>query len=209
MTSRSEPSLSLYKIDLELIALMRQREDFLTDADMTPAEIAESVGAIDAELEGYLREALTNRADEVANFIAECKARDENLAAQMADLREKREMWQRRRDRVESTVLQLMQRAGSRNIDDRLLMRRNPPSVEVSDVGQVPAPYVRMAVTMTKHLYDRICQALLPSSLFIELRESKTAAPEPIKAQILSELKQGVAVPGCRLVDDRLRLEIK
>jgi hypothetical protein len=207
------PALSLYKIDLELLDLQRQREAFLSDAEMTPQEIAESVGAIDGEIEAYLRNALSNRADQVADYLLECEARDENLAAQMTALREKREMWQQRRQRVESAVLQLMQRAGSKNIEDRLKVKRNPPSVDVAQPELVPAPYQRITVTMSKALYDRINQALFggdkTSSLFAELQECKTGGPEPIKAQILSELKQGVGVPGCRLREDGVRLEVK
>ena len=125
-------------------------------------------------------------------------------------------LWEEQQRYVENILLQLMQRAGKKRIEGpmvTLALKNNPPSCEVVQPDLVPEPYLRTTVTLSVDLLNRLLSHLMATEkgapLFQELMPCKQSAPEAVKSEILKELKGGVSVPGCRLKDDSVRLEIK
>jgi hypothetical protein len=209
-------TLSLYKIDFELLTLLHLREDLAADPEMTPEEIKASTEAIDDQIAVYLPQALANRSDEVANIIRQFEAMDEADAKEMARIRERRQQRTEAREYLERRVLDLMTRADTKRIDGQhvtLFRKKNPASVDVAQPELLPSEYRRFKITMTQALYDRLVQHLFGTEkgapLFVELNECATSLQEPMLTKIKEELKAGVGVPGCRLREDSQRLEIK
>lgn len=237
------PAMSLFKIEAELLQLMQLREETAADADMTPAEIAESMKAIDQAIEEYVKREV-QKADGIAAYLRECEARAETLAKEAKRLMATAAAWDKRRELVENVTRAAMQSMGKKLIEggnSTLKLAKNPASVEVVQPDLVPDDYMRIKVTMTRALRGRILARLFGDkasvSLFQELMECSASDPEPMKTLIKEELKQpcpnckgqwdqmkgqstasvcGVCggsgilgVPGCRLVNDRMRLEIK
>lgn len=196
----------------ELLALIQLREDVCRDPDMTPDEQRESLKAIDGQIRGYLKTAAEDAGVVLRRWEAFAAA-DRKEAKYYYD---RACEWERQTEWLKGEVTAVMQMIGTKRIEGAhgtFRIQKNPASVDVAQPELVPAPYQRITVTMSKYLYDRINQALFSgdktSSLFAELQEAKTGAAEPVKSQIMSELKQGVSVPGCRLVDDRVRLVVE
>lgn len=197
MFTKSAPSMSLYKIDLELLALLQAREDLQSDTEMTAQEIEASVNALDSQIANYLPQALANRADEVANIIRQFEAMDEVDAKEMARVRERRQLRIQAREYLERRVLDLMTRADQKRIDGQhvtLFRKKTPASVDVVQPDLVPDPYKRVAVTLTLDLWSRLLSHLMPTEkgapLFGELMECKASAPEPMLSRIKAELQQ-------------------
>lgn len=259
------PSLSLYKIDLELLELMHAREDVESSSEMTPQEIEASLAAIDAEVTGYLVKALANKTDVVVNYVRECEKRAEVDRAESGRLKDKAAAWDTQREYLEYQVLMLMQRSVCRSCEGRQQAKpckecgglgytkrvegqhhkfvacKNPPSCEVAQPDMVPGPYMRTTITLSPDLLNRLLNHLMTTEkgapIFQDLMQCKQSPAEPVKSEILRELKQpcpncqgkwdempgqihatvcGVcggsgrnSVPGCRLKDDSVRLEIR
>lgn len=210
------PTLSLYKIDLELLELMHAREEVAASTEMTPQEIADTLATIDNHVTEYLVKAIENKTDAVAYYVRECEERARLDREEAKRLKEQADAWDTQRTYIERTVMQLMQRAGSKRVEGRhhkLMLYKNPASVEVAQPELVPEPYLRFAVTVTKDLWARLLAHLMPTEkgapLFAELMECKCSTAEPMLSKIKEELKADIGVPGCRLVDDKVRLEIK
>jgi ParB-like chromosome segregation protein Spo0J len=211
------PTLSLYKIDLELLQLLHAREDLQADTEMTPQEIAASVEALDAQIANYLPQALANRADEVANIIRQLEAMEEADAREMARIRDRRQQRIQARQYLEQRVLELMTRADQKRIEGQhvtLFRKKNPASVDVAQPDLVPDPYKRLTVTFSADLWQRLQTRVMMtetkgSELFGEMMDAKQGAPEVMLQKVKDELKAGVGVPGCRLIEDKHRLEIK
>lgn len=211
------PRLSLYNIEAELSQLYAFREETASDADMTPQEQTASVRAIDLQIDEYVSRELT-KADGIAANLGEFGIRAETCRAKAKHETERAKMWEARIEHLEAATLRalLSRPDGKRRIETAsatLKIAKNPPSVEVYDKGQIPKPYLRRQVTLNADLYDRIAAHLMGSAtgapLFSELLDAKTTEPEPMRSEIGKELKAGVAVAGCKLIDDRVRLVVE
>lgn len=197
------PTLSLYKIDLELFALLQAREDLQSDTEMTAQEIEASVNALDSQIANYLPLALANRADEVANIIRQFDQVDKIDSNEITRIRERRDRNAQAREYLERRVLDLMMRADQKRIDGQhvtLYRKKNPASVDVVQPDLVPDPYKRVGVTLTLDLWGRLLSHLMPTEkgapLFGELMECKASAGEPMLSKIKDELKQ--PCPSCK-----------
>jgi Siphovirus Gp157 len=199
----STPTLSLYKIDVDLLALIHLREDLATDPEMTPEEIKASTEAIDNQIAVYLPQALANRSDEVANIIRQFEAMDEADAKEMARIRERRQQRTEAREYLERRVLDLMTRADTKRIDGQhvtLFRKKNPASVDVAQPDLVPDPYKRVTVKLSAELWQKITARIFGTdkseSLYNEVLESAVVSQgEPMLTKIKEELKQ--ACPKC------------
>lgn len=219
----SAPNLSLYKIETELLDLMRFRESVADDPDMTPDEITASLEAIDRQITEYVTREVA-KVDGIAAYLRECHARHDVLKAEAQRLQLQADAWAERGERLYAVTLQVMQQTGATLLEganSTFKVRKNPPSVDVAQPELVPPAYQRQTVTLTVALWRRVLSHLFSNprqplsgghedvSLFIELNECKISNPEPMKDAIKAELKAGVGVPGCRLVDDKVRLVLE
>jgi len=162
---------------LTLYQLADQYEEALStllDADLPPEAIADT-------LEG-LQGAIEEKAKNVAAFVRNIEASAEAIRAAEKQMAERRQMLERKAQRIREYLLTNMQRAGISKIDSPwfvLAVRDNPEAVAIDDEAALPAEYVRVK----------------------EVRS-------PDKAAIKDALKAGQDVPGCRLVRGQ-RIEIK
>lgn len=209
------PNLSLYGIPLELIELLQFREEVEASADMTPQEIAESLKAVDAQIEAYVATEL-DKADAIAANLREFAMRAATCKAEIEACRRRQALWEAREERLEAVTLRAMQLAKRPRIETArttLKIAKNPASVEITDAGQIPKPYLKQTVTINADLYDRLRSFLMTSEagapLFAQLMEADVSLPEPMKPKIKAELKAGVSVPGARLIDDKVRLVVE
>jgi hypothetical protein len=214
-TSHSSPSLSLYQIEAELVQLVRYREEVASDTEITPQEQQASLDAIDKQITAYVHREVA-KVDGIAAYLRECETRAKVLRAEAQRLREQSDAWEDRGNRVEAVTLRVMQQTGATLLEgtnSTFKVKKNPPSVDVAQPELVPAPYLRVAVTMSEDLFARITSHLFGTdkgaTLFAELIECKRSNPEPMKDAIKAELKQGVGVPGCRLKEDSVRLVVE
>jgi hypothetical protein len=209
-------SLSSYRIDLELLKLLEAREDVLHSTELTPVEIEQTIATLDHEIAEYVPNALANRADDVAGVLKQWDVMDDAADAEIKRLQAIKRERQEARTYLENLILALIKRAGVKKIEGAtvtLKAVKNPASCEVAQPDLVPDAYKRLTVTITADLYNRLMAHLMPTEkgapLFAELMDAKATAPEPMLSKIKDELKAGAGVPGCRLVDDKYRLEIK
>lgn len=215
MTSHSEANLSLYQIEAELLDLMRFRESVATDTEMTPQEQTASLEAIDKQITEYVHREVA-KVDGIAAYLRECQTRAEVLMKEAQRIQLQADAWEARGERLEAVTLRVMQQTGATQLDgatSTFKVRKNPPSLDVAQPELVPAAYNRVTVTMTEDLLARLMQHLFGTPkgapLFADLQACKQSNPEPMKDAIKSELKQGVGVPGCTLITDKVRLIVE
>jgi hypothetical protein len=205
-------NLTLYNIETELLEVLQLRDEVASDPDMTPQEIAESLKAIDQRIAEYVK-AEVRKVDGVAAWIRECDARRKLMADEVDRLDRVRKAWEVRGDRIRQIVIAVMQETGQPKLQGAtsvLRLQKNPPSVEVSQPGLVPAEYQRVTVTMPLHVWNSaIYTALMDTYADTALMDSvMVGQPEPAKLKIAAELKQNVGVPGCSLITDKVHLRI-
>lgn len=213
MTSPS--NLSLYSIEIELLDLLRYREDVASDPDMSPQEIEASLEAVDNQIREYVSREV-KKVDGIAAYLRECETRAEALKAEAKRIAERAKTWGDRHERLKAVTVRVMQQVGVTRLEgaqNTFKLKKNPASVDVAQPNLVPLPYLRRQITMSENLYQRVLDYLRQTAkgypLSAELFECRSTTPEPMKSEIGKELKAGVAVPGCKLIDDKLRLEIE
>lgn len=208
-------NLSLYKIETELLDLMRFREDVAQDTDLTPQEQTASLEAIDKQITEYVHREVA-KVDGIAAYLRECETRAAVLKAEAMRIKAQADAWTARHDRLEAVTLRVMQQTGATLLEganSTFKVRKNPPSVDVAQPELVPTPYQRLTVKLNRGLWERVLAHLMMSEkgapLFHELIEINVGNPEPMKDAIKSELRAGVGVPGCRLREDSVRLVVE
>lgn len=211
----TQPNLTLTGIATGLIELYAYREEIVREKDMAPAEQAETLKLIDGQIDDFIRAEL-DKADGIGYQWNEFGMRAATCAADADAARKRAGMWALRADDLIDRSLKAMQLRKKTKIEGArytLSIKKNPASVQITDPAEVPKPYMRRTVTMNADLYDRLMAHLMVTKagqpLFLELQESDTSACEPMKKKIGEELKAKVAVPGTRLIDDRVRLVIE
>jgi Siphovirus Gp157 len=207
-------NLSLYQIETELLDLMRYRESVAEDAELTPQDQKASLEAIDQQIAEYVMREIA-KVDGIAAYLRECAARAVIIEEEADRLHKLAKAWFARHDRLEAITLRVMQQTGATLLEGRtstFKVRKNPPSVEVAQPDLVPLDYRRITVTMTAGLWSRLISVLVSdrgAPVLADLLACQKTNGEPIKTEIGKELKQGVGVPGCRLVDDKVRLVVE
>lgn len=164
--------LTLY----EIAAQYRDMATKLADLDLDDQTIADT-------LEGESG-ALVEKGQNVAFVVRNLEASAEAIKAAEAAMAARRKAMENRAARLRTYLLDGMRMAGIQQIDSpyfAISIRKNPPSVDVFDAGQVPADY---------------------------MKSPPPPPPAPDKKLIAQALKDGADVPGCRLVQGE-RVEIK
>lgn len=165
-------SLSLYTLTTELQAVAAKlAEDGLDDQT-----IRDTIDSISGPFE--------EKAKAVASVAKNFRALAEQIKQAESEMEKRRKSLEAQAARIDDYILRSMIGAGIEKIECpwfRLAVRKNPPSVEITDELQIPARYFR-----------------------------HYAPPPPSidKQSILADLKQGAAVPGARLTNSH-RLETK
>lgn len=134
-------------------------------------------------LEGMSGE-LEVKAANVVGFTRNLEALADAIKAEEDRLAGRRKALVRRIESLTAYTLHCMQTAGVQRIEGprfRISVRDNPASVDVFDAAQVPPLFVRTP---------------------------PAPPPAPDKLAIREAIKQGMEVPGCRLIQSQ-RLEVK
>jgi Siphovirus Gp157 len=208
-------NLSLYQIKTELLDLMRYRESISQDSEPTAEEWAASLEAVDKQIAEYaMRE--VGKVDGIAGYLRECWTRAKVLKDEATRISDQSDMWTLRGEYLEAITLRVMLQTGATLLEGRtstFKIRKNPPSVEVAQPELVPKSYMRSRVSISQDLWDRLMEHLMRTDhggvLLAELTLADRSDAAPMKEQIRYELKAGVSVPGCRLVDDKVRLVVE
>jgi Siphovirus Gp157 len=213
----TESPLSLYKIDMELLELMQERDKVTEDESFPTSEHISLLAVLDKQMENYLSMALKNRSDEVAGLLRQWDAMDKTDAEEIARLKARRSQREEAIKHLENMVLNLMERSAQKRIEGQhvtLMRKKNPASVNVIQPQLVPPEYQRVRLIINAALWRRVvdtvmaCGSLADASEIRDISHS-TASADNSLSTIREKLKAGVSVPGCRLSDDNWRLEIK
>lgn len=203
----------------ELLELIQYREDLAADPDMLPADLVESLKAIDTRIEQYVRTEI-QRVDGVAAYMRECESRVTALDAEKKRIADRIKLWEARHERVKEVVLRVMESLGATLLEGdtaTFKIKPNPSSVEVAQPDLVPKHFKLTAIMIREDLYEELIQHLQqtvsitnikPGLLMAQLVAAKRSTPEPSKSLIAAELKAKRDVPGAHLVTDKVRLEV-
>jgi len=148
----------------------------LADLDLPDEVIADTLEGMAGELEV--------KATNVAAFARNLETTAAAIKDAEASMAARRKALERRAESLRHYLLHNMQRAGIKRIDSphfTLSVKDNPPAVDVFDVFQLPAEF---------------------------MRQPEPPPPAPDKPAIKEALKAGVDVPGARLTQSQ-RLEVK
>lgn len=151
----------------ELSAQYRTALDTLTDTGLDEQTIADT-------LEG-LEGALEVKAQNVAMFVRNLESTAEAIKKAETEMASRRKALERRADSIKAYILENMQRAGITKIECpyfQLAIRKNPASVVIDDLDQIPAEFIRLP---------------------------PPPPPAPDKKAIAEAIKGGANVPGVHL----------
>lgn len=199
----SHSDLSLFQIESELAELVDLRDQTANDPDLKPSEIDEALQAINGQITAYI-EREVRKVDGISHYVRECETRAEVLREEAKRLKTLADTWEARGERISDITLHVMQMLGLKKLRGRLgelTIKSNPPSVDVRQPDLVPDHLQRVKVTLALDTWKIIV------AKFPQLAGERGDA-EPSKTAIKEELKRG-SVPGCELVTDKVRLEVK
>lgn len=216
-------NLTLYSIETELLELLEFRDDVAAEVRVTEADQrdqAEQISAIDQQIAEYVKRECT-KADNIAGFLRECKARATALKAEEDRIRAKRKAWEDREQRVKDRIAEVLamtlnpqaiaeasQNTVLRRVNGRaneLKLCKSPASVEVTDESLVPSDMKRVTASMSREVWDVIIGPHLSNQDMLSRIKDST---EIDKRAIAAALKQGDPVPGARLVEDSVHVRI-
>lgn len=202
-------NLTLYQIETELLDLMALRDDLASD--ITSVEQADSLAATDQLILEYIQREV-RKVDGIAGYLRECEARAETLRAEASRLKSLADVWSRRQDRVRHITQEVMLLIGATKLsgtNSEIALRKCPPSTDVAQPDLVPPHYRRVGFELAGDLASKLLDLLSDDP---DLRQALAHSQKdlgPSKALILTDLKLGSDVPGCRLVTDKIRLDVK
>jgi hypothetical protein len=127
---------------------------------------------------------LETKAAGVAFYIQKLSSLSDAIGIRQKELAERKRVIDNRVKRIKEYLLECMAAAGVTKIecpDVTLSRRKNPASVEVFEEGLIPQAYMRTPTP---------------------------PPPEPDRKAIIAALKEGIDVPGCRLMQKE-RVDIK
>jgi Gp157 protein len=210
-------NLTLYGIETQYLELVAEREAIALDPLMPNEYRDQALAACETAIAEYVK-AEMQKCDGIAAYLREFEARAKTYKEESRRCSEMAKYWQGQYDELESRVIGVMQLVkknvlmGARS---QFKLKGNPPSVDVAQPDMVPKEYMRITVTMPYELWSKILFSLPDGPETIQIRaelaaKAKYGEAEPMKSVIAEELKkEGGAVPGCRLIKDKVRLEVK
>jgi hypothetical protein len=124
---------SLYVLTGEYLAVANK----LSDADLPPEVIADTLEGISAPLE--------EKATNVGCFIRNLEATAESIKVAEKQMAERRKAIEAKAEQVRRYLFDNMQRCGINKIESpyfSLTIKKNPPSVVIDDANAIPADYM-------------------------------------------------------------------
>jgi hypothetical protein len=162
---------------MELLTLFEAIKEAYQEGQEPPQITLEAVAE-------YLQTAPDKR-DRMAEFILHTEEAEQAIEVQIARLRSRKERISAARERMQDSVLEVMEVMEMKSLQGELyslVAAKNPSSVEIVDDMLIPPEFL---------------QPPSPSPL------------RPDKSAIKKALKSGQEVPGARLVEAKTRLEIR
>lgn len=160
----------------ELAAQYKTDLDKLSDLDLPEETVRDTLEGMTGDLE--------TKAQNVAAFIRNLETTAEAIKQAEADMAKRRKAIEARTERLKTYTLEAMTANGIERIDSpyfSLTVAKNPPSVDIYDIKQVPEQF---------------------------MRQPEPPPPSPDKKTIMAKLKEGEDIAGCRL-SQGIRLQIK
>jgi len=196
-------SLTLYDIESGLLDLECLRDEALADGGLP-----EDLAPIDQAIAEYVQREI-RKVDGCAAWLRECDMRAQAAEEEAERLRARARLYYEKRDRFKAHILAVMEAVGETRIEGKtstLVLRKNPPKVEVRQPEMVPPNYRRFTAKLTGQQRGRLISALTNDP---DLQQAIIEAKwlDDSKSRIAEALKRGEAVPGCELVQDS-RVEV-
>lgn len=160
----------------ELAAQYKTDLERLSDLDLPEETVRDTLEGMTGDLE--------TKARNVAAFIRNLETTAEAIKQAEADMAKRRKAIEARTERLKTYTLEAMTANGIDRIDSpyfALTVAKNPPSVDIYDIKQVPEQF---------------------------MRQPEPPPPSPDKKTIMAKLKNGEEIAGCRL-SQGIRLQIK
>lgn len=177
----TEPKLSLFQIESELLGLVQQRADALDrHAALSPDDlsghhdITEEITTIDGLIRDYVKREV-RKVDGIALAIKEFTARAAVHAAEAAELAAKAKREEETVERIKQTALMVMQEFGDKKLEGRLytLVRQGNGGMRALTIAQpdlVPEPYKTVTLRLPLSLLPGI-MALMAAEVQRNIRE--------------------------------------
>jgi hypothetical protein len=160
----------------ELAAQYKADLEKLSDLDLPEETVRDTLEGMTGDLE--------TKAQNVAAFIRNLETTAEAIKQAEADMAKRRKAIEARTERLKTYTLEAMTANGIERIVSpyfALTVAKNPPSVDIYDIKQVPEQF---------------------------MRQPEPPPPSPDKKTIMAKLKEGEEIAGCRL-NQGVRLQIK
>lgn len=196
--------LTLYEIEGRLLAL----------ADTDEAGVPEELRNDFAQELGEFTEAALAKRDNVARFRAHLEGLIELAKAEEKRLKERRARLENGLKRFEGYIVWVVCQFASKMVKGppklegrtcTLVAAKNPQGAEILDAQQLPADFIHVQMRVPGTVL-----AALPEDVLAALKKQAVEyAVVPQGANILSALRAGRAVPGARLRQETLRLDIR
>lgn len=194
-------TLTLYQIENGLLAAVAAWEEAREAVELVPVDAEEEraqallrFDRAEAELKEYLAQEV-RKVEGIASYIRYCDAMEERCDQEVKRLRERRQSWAQRRDRVKQFVLDVMQQFDVKKFEtstSAIRRQANGGTVApvITDPLNVPSRYVRLTVQMTQEQFEQLPMAVR-MKLSVKEREFATG-------KIAADLAAGIEVPGAK-----------
>ncbi len=199
--ARAATVAPLYDIEDHLAALIET-------AELVPAEQ-------EAEFQQELArsiEAAVEKRDRVGQFLAHCEAQAALAKAEIERLRERKAIYERAVERVESYVVKTIECLGAdtkgkyRKLEGRtvtLSIRGCPASADITNEAAVPAAYKTLTVKVPAAAWDQILDSLEVDLRLTILEQARVTDTSVSKTAVKAALESGEQVAGARLITDK------
>lgn len=151
----------------EIAAEYRQDVEKLADLDLTPEAVKDTLEGLSGALEA--------KATNIASLVRNLEVTADAIKQAEAEMAKRRKALENRIQAIKDYTLNVMVANKIEKIETpyfNLSVAKNPPAVDIFDINQVPAHF---------------------------MRQPEPPPPAPDKVAIKESLKLGEDVPGCRL----------
>ncbi len=200
-------SCTLYELEDQLQALVNS------------IDLAEEPSAREAILEeiGHALRRTAEKRDAVVAFLRHCELQQKFADVEIERIEKRKARIARVQDELERYVVQVVEqyaprdRRGAQRLEGNfssLRIQRNPDSVLISDVDELPPAFKHVILTMPAYVWTALLQRLDAEERKVFESQLEKQELKPDKKAISAELKRGIQVPGADLKFGDLRLVI-
>lgn len=201
-----QPRLSLYALEEQLLALSDTVE--MVEPDQEQEFLAQFQATLKAAVE---------KRDRVGQFMAHLEAQVAFADAEVKRLQERKAFMARALERIEHYVILTIQslpvdaKGKYAKLEGKVTtfqIKKCPPSVEITDVEQIPAEHKSVTLTLPLPLYDELLDSL-DLDFAGKIADAVSKAKIDVSKTSVKDALKAAEVPGARLIDDKYRLERK